>query len=150
MSSNLVQTWFLSQLKQNHSHQPHLRFRQQTLQNQIWQFHTALHTVFYWRSTPLFYCFIEFTSSFRSLNVLNKSSSCWLMACNWKATPVFCVTDLLFSEILWICKILLVAQNISSHLSCFTQKSRLFTLICSVCRLLTTCFLLVLRSAIQL
>ena len=31
-------------------------------------------------------CFIEFTSSFRSLYILNMSLSCWLMARNWKAT----------------------------------------------------------------
>ena len=34
----------------------------------------------------------------------------------------FCVADSLFSDILWICKIWLVAENISSHLSCITQK----------------------------
>jgi hypothetical protein len=45
------------------------------------------------------------------------------MARNWKATSAFCVADLLFSNILWICKIWLVAQNISSHVSCITQKT---------------------------
>jgi len=44
------------------------------------------------------------------------------MARNWKATSAFCVADSLFSDIIWICKIWLAAQNISSHLSCITQK----------------------------
>jgi len=54
---------------------------------------------------------------------------------NWKAMSVFCVVDSLFSDIVWIYKIWLVAQNISSHLWCFTQNSRFFTLISSLCLL---------------
>ena len=43
-----------------------------------------------------------------------------------------CVANSIFSDILWICKIWLVAQILSSHFSCFTQKSSFFTLICSL------------------
>jgi len=63
-------------------------------------FCTTLWTVFPRRSAPLFYCLIEFTSSFRSLYVLDKSSSCWPMAYDWKVPSVFCVADSLFSDIL--------------------------------------------------
>jgi hypothetical protein len=44
------------------------------------------------------------------------------MARNWKVTLAFCIADSLFSDIHWICKIWLIAQNISSHLSCITQN----------------------------
>jgi hypothetical protein len=64
-----------------------------------------------------------------------KSSNYWPIARNWKATSAFCVTDLLILDIFLICKIWLVAQNISSHLSSLTQKSRIFTLIYSLCLL---------------
>ena len=40
----------------------------------------------------------------------------WIVARKRKATLAFCVTDSLFLDILLICKIWLVAQNISSHL----------------------------------
>jgi hypothetical protein len=73
--------------------------------------HVFLDTVFLWRSAPLFYCFMKSTSSSRSLYVLDKSSSCWPVACKWKATSMFCVTNLLFLNILWFFKIWLVAQN---------------------------------------
>jgi len=53
-----------------------------------------------------------------------------ILLVRWGVTSVFCAINSLFSNILWICKIWLVEQNISSHLSCFTQKSRFFTLIC--------------------
>ena len=78
-------------------------------------FRTALRTIFPQWPAPLLCCFIEFTSSFISLYVLDKSSSCWPSAHNWKAMLAFCVVDSLFSEILCISKIWLVVQNISSH-----------------------------------
>jgi hypothetical protein len=65
----------------------------------------ALQTVFPRRTAPLFCCFIEFPSSFRSLYVLDKSSNYWPIARNWKATSAFCVTDLLILDIFLICKI---------------------------------------------
>jgi hypothetical protein len=104
----------------NHLH-PHLRFRQQTLQNQIWH-SVRPYGPYFLCDQPYFCCFIEFTSCFRYLYVLDNNSSCWPMARNWKATSAFCVADSLFSDILWICKIWSVVQNISSHLSCITQK----------------------------
>jgi hypothetical protein len=94
-------------------------------------FYTTLRSVFPQRSIPLIYCFIEFISFVRSLYVLNKSKSCWTMARKWKATSAFCVTDSLFLDILSIWKFWLLAQNISSHPSCFAQKSRFLTLLCS-------------------
>ena len=97
-------------------------------------FRTAVQTVFHRRSAPLFCCFIEFTSSFRSLHVLDNKSSCWPMARNWNATSVFGVADSLFSDIFWICKIWLVAKKIYilTTLMYHTKISRFFTLISSL------------------